>query len=160
MRRSEEDGGGRTRHCSAPLFVAEGRKDHRRRLTMSGSREYFLLQSPPTIVVHASSPVHEEGRGAIAALTLVAAPHRRKSFVEKGRPSLLPARLPESRGGRELVTSTAAYRRTATADVPLLVFDVAAETLPPVVWKCLGRESELERWCVRLQWRERQRRDP
>nr|GLL31383.1 hypothetical protein Itr_chr07CG08800 [Ipomoea trifida]GLL31384.1 hypothetical protein Itr_chr07CG08810 [Ipomoea trifida]GLL46566.1 hypothetical protein Itr_chr14CG12600 [Ipomoea trifida]GLL46567.1 hypothetical protein Itr_chr14CG12610 [Ipomoea trifida] len=34
---------------------------------------------------------------------------------------------------RELVTSTAAYRRTATADVPLLVFDVAAETLPPVI---------------------------
>nr|GMD54312.1 hypothetical protein Iba_chr11cCG10960 [Ipomoea batatas] len=44
------------------LFVAEGRKDHRRRLSMSGSREYFLLQSPQTIVVHASSPVHEKGR--------------------------------------------------------------------------------------------------
>nr|GMD66288.1 hypothetical protein Iba_chr12cCG13560 [Ipomoea batatas] len=67
---------------------------------MSESREYFLLQSPPTIVVHASSPVHEKGRGAISALTLIAAPLCRKSFVEKGHPSLLPARLPENRGGR------------------------------------------------------------
>nr|GMC90783.1 serine/threonine-protein kinase tricorner-like [Ipomoea batatas] len=101
MRRSEEDGGDELAIALLLLFVAEGREDHRRRLTMSERREYFLLQSPPTIVVHASSPIHEEGRGAISALTLIAAPHCRKSFVEKGHPSLLPARLPENRGGRE-----------------------------------------------------------
>nr|GMD68496.1 hypothetical protein Iba_chr12dCG9720 [Ipomoea batatas] len=81
--RTEED---LTLDSTASWFGREKRKEERRhrrtrrRRTMSESREYFLLQSPPTIVVHASSPVHEKGRGAISALTLIAAPLCQKSF--------------------------------------------------------------------------------
>nr|GLL29691.1 hypothetical protein Itr_chr06CG13890 [Ipomoea trifida] len=93
------------------------------------------------------SLLHREEEGYVSVLMLPTLHYRRRRRDADCHASAEPSYRRRTEGEsepresdeggktekRELVTSTAAYRRTATADVPLLVFDVAAETLPPVI---------------------------